>query len=99
MSSVTGYLLDTGIVIELMKGTDLGRHVNQKFGLTVLLSRNIISVVTVGEALAAASMMNWGRQKQDRLWELLEELEWIDINDRTILGPTRQLITTAVKKS
>lgn len=84
MRSITGYLLDTGIVIELMKQTALGRFVDRKFGLGAGLSRNVISVVTVGEALVAAEMLKWGSERKEELWTLLNQIEWIDINDRMI---------------
>ncbi len=85
MRSITGYLLDTGIVIELMRNTDLGHHVNFRFGLSLAPQRNVISVVTVGEALVAAERLHWGTSKKKELWNLLNELEWIDINDQSVL--------------
>lgn len=85
MRSITGYVLDTGIVVELLKYTTLGRHVDDHFGLSHALHRNVISVVTVGESLVPAERLSWGDEKKATLWTTLRELEWIDINDQLIL--------------
>lgn len=85
MSTSLGYMLDTNVLVHLLRGKDLGQAIDRRYGLTSTLSRSVISVVTVGEMLSLASKFCWGKPKRAALQEMLEDIVWIDINRIDIL--------------
>lgn len=58
-----GYLLDTNILLQLLRGNDLGKQIDSQFGLRSSLNFSMISVVTAGEMLALAYKFKWGQKK------------------------------------
>ena len=85
MSKSVGYLLDTNILVGLIRGNAIGQEIDARFGLRSNLVRCLISVVTAGEMLSLARQFGWGKSKTDALEALLQEVAWIDINDSAIL--------------
>jgi tRNA(fMet)-specific endonuclease VapC len=85
MSGSTGYLLDTNVVIELIRANPLGQFVDEQYGLRAALNRSMICVVTVGEMLSLARQFEWGQTKRDELRLVLDEIVWLDINHPDIL--------------
>jgi len=47
-------LLDTNILLELVRNKDVGRQISSQFGLADAVHRPLISIVTVGEIWALA---------------------------------------------
>lgn len=80
MASSTGYLLDTNILVHLIRGKTVGQTIDAHFGLRGSLNRGIISVVTVGEMYSLARNWAWGPNKTTELQRLLGQLVWVDIN-------------------
>jgi tRNA(fMet)-specific endonuclease VapC len=78
-------LLDTNIVIHLCRDNDLSRQVDRDFWLTSRVDAPMISVVTLGEALAFARKSNWGAQKLDDLEARLSQLAVVDINSQAVI--------------
>src|SRR6516165_8605164 len=85
MPAAHDYLLDTGVVVALLRGKRLGKYIEHRFGLLGSLNRCLISVVTVGELLSLARQFGWGSAKRQELQEVLDEIVWIDINQPDIL--------------
>ncbi len=85
MAAPVGYLLDTNVLLALIRGNDLGEVIDQRFSLRSSLNRSMISVVTVGEMYSLASQFVWGQAKRDALQLLLDEIVWVDINHPDIL--------------
>ena len=79
------YLLDTNIILALMRWNALGKQIDQAYGLRANLNRSLISVVSVGELLSLTRQLNWGRAKVDRLNALIDQLIVLDINEPSIL--------------
>jgi tRNA(fMet)-specific endonuclease VapC len=67
-------LLDTNILVHLLRASSLGKRVAEVHGLLSKGHRPLVSVVTVGELLAFAKKRAWGAQKVSRLHELLRQL-------------------------
>lgn len=84
MSVTVGYLLDTNILIALIRANPLGQFIDAQYGLRSALNRSMISVVTVGEMHSLVRQFNWGKQKIETLESLLGELVWLDINNPQI---------------
>ena len=85
MSGSTGYLLDTNVVLALIRANPLGQFIDQQYGLRETLNRSMVCVVTVGEMLSLVRQFNWGQTKRDELQSLLNEIVWLDINHPDIL--------------
>jgi predicted nucleic acid-binding protein len=85
MAAPTTYLLDTNILVLLIRGKAAGKGVAANFGLSGNLNRGIISVVTVGEMNALVRKWGWGQAKLDVLEKLLGQVVQVDIDHPDIL--------------
>jgi tRNA(fMet)-specific endonuclease VapC len=74
------YLLDTNVVLALVRGKELGSHIEATFGLNVSRCRPLISVVTHGEVRVLARRNDWGNVKLAVLQAALDGMVTIDIN-------------------
>jgi predicted nucleic acid-binding protein len=91
MTSPTTYLLDTNILVLLIRGKAAGQAIAVAYGLRTVLSRCIISVVTVGEIKAFARKQGWGVQKLTDLDALLAQVVTVDINHALVLDAYAEL--------
>lgn len=78
-------LLDTNVVLHLVRGKATGEAIDRAFGLRSRPDRPLISIVTVGELLAFARRLSWGAKKVEALQLLTRELVIVDIQNRTVL--------------
>lgn len=85
MAETVGYLLDTNVLVALIRGNRLGQEIDAEYNLRANLNRSMISVVTVGELYSLGRKFGWGQKKLDTLHALLKELVWIDINRPEVL--------------
>lgn len=85
MQDVVGYLLDTNILVHLIRGDETGKRIDERFGLRENRLVCAISVVTVGEMLSLAQRREWGANKMQTLEKILGQLLQIDLGDRSIL--------------
>jgi len=85
MTTPSTFLLDTNIVLALLRDNALGKAVDRAYALSGSQSRNLLSVVSVGELLSFAARNNWQAQRRARLEKALQELVWVDINDQLTL--------------
>lgn len=90
-ASQSGYLLDTNILVHLIRGKTVGKAIEANFGLRGALNRSTICIVTVGEAYSLARKWNWGQQRMADLRNLLAQVVWIDINRAPILDAYGEL--------
>ena len=91
MAQSVGYLLDTNIVIALIRANQLGKAIDQQYGLRKSLNRAMISVVTAGEMASLSRQFSWGQDKKEILQSLLNEIVWIDINHPEIIDAYGQI--------
>jgi predicted nucleic acid-binding protein len=80
-----GFLLDTNIIVALIRANPLGKSIDQQYDLRASLNRSMVCVVTVGEMLSLAHKFEWGTKKTEELRGLLGEIVWLDINHPEIL--------------
>ncbi len=86
MTSRSGLvLLDTSILVHLIRESPLGKHVMEQEQLRSRGEQPLICVVTVGEMLSLGRHWKWGGPKLARLDELLSELVTVDISSRDVL--------------
>lgn len=57
------YLLDTNVLLHLIRGGDLGRYISITFDLANTVHRPLVSIVTHGEIWALADRNSWGTDK------------------------------------
>ncbi len=69
----------------LVRAGPLGKYVENEYHLTSKPFRPLISIVSVGEVLKLTKDFNWGKAKIRKMWDLLRNLVWVDINRREIL--------------
>jgi tRNA(fMet)-specific endonuclease VapC len=85
MPSNVGYLLDTNVLVAIVRGKTLGEAIDSRFGLRSAINRSMICIVTAGEVLSLARQFAWGQSKRDELQAILDEVVWIDINHLDII--------------
>jgi tRNA(fMet)-specific endonuclease VapC len=85
MAAPIGYLLDTNILVHVIRGKATGQAIDANFGLRAMLNRCVISVVSVGEMYSLARFWKWGPKKRAQLQGLLGQVAWIDINHPELL--------------
>lgn len=91
------FLLDTNILVHLIRQNEVGRRIDKAYALTASLGASLISVVTVGEMKSFARQLGWGEQKRERLADLVEEMVTIDINHPEILERYSEIDSYLVK--
>lgn len=74
------YLLDTNIVLHLVRGDTLAKFIEEEYQLKMEKIRPAISIVSCGEIWSLAEQKNWGIEKRKVLKEVMESLTIIDIN-------------------
>lgn len=73
-------VLDTNVVLQLVRGNEFGRRLDAAYGLQARPFRPILSIVSVGELLAFAKRRAWGRDRSEKLNQMIKELIVFDIN-------------------
>lgn len=79
------YLLDTGVLLTLVRGQALGRSIDQRFGLRAAKQRPLVCIVTHGEIWVLARRNNWGPQKCTVLRTMLDDLVTVDISHSAVI--------------
>lgn len=79
------YLLDTSVLLALIRGKALGTHIDQAFGLRASLHRQVVSIVTQAELLVIADVRQWGSEKRATLERALDNLVVIPIDGASLL--------------
>jgi predicted nucleic acid-binding protein len=78
-------LLDTNVVLALVRGGTLGQHIDQRFGLRSSRQRPLVSVVSHGEVRVLAQRNRWGEAKLTALSDALDNLVVVDINHPSVI--------------
>jgi predicted nucleic acid-binding protein len=80
------YLLDTNVVLHLVRGNAVGKELADAFGLLNSVNRPLVSIVTHGELFLLAARNNWGAEKRTVLENALDNLVTVDLNDKAVLS-------------
>lgn len=86
-------ILDTNVVIVLVRGQKLGTWIQNEYQLDQRTLRPLVSAITVGEALALAKKWGWSQPKLKKLEDLLRELVVVDVNKASILNRYAEIWT------
>lgn len=79
------YLLDTSVLLPLVRGKEFGKHISSTFHLEDVALRPLVCIVTVGEIWVIADRNGWGPQKREALQKMLANLVIVDLNDEGVL--------------
>jgi hypothetical protein len=63
------YLLDTSVILPLVRGNALGRYIDQRFGLGSATQRPFVSVVSLGRVRVLARRNDWGGREAPSAFE------------------------------
>ena len=87
MNSISGlYVLDTRLVVHVVRGSQIGKAADKRFALRTRPERPLISVTTVAEVRRAAATLakRWTPEQVAQLDALLAEFSWVNINSRVV---------------
>jgi tRNA(fMet)-specific endonuclease VapC len=79
------YLLDTNILVHLVRDSPKAALLDQQFGLLRETTEIYISAVTKGELLSFAKQAGWGKLKIGRLYAILNNIPSIPIDGNSPL--------------
>lgn len=80
MSREVDWLVDTNIIIHVLRNSALGKHLVGALQFRARRQDPLVSVVSQGELFAFARHNKWGAPRLDRLEELLNGVLIIDVN-------------------
>jgi tRNA(fMet)-specific endonuclease VapC len=80
-----GYLLDTNILVHLLRNNALGQFLDATYRLLALPQEQALCIVTVGELYALALKFGWGAGKRAAMNALLGTIPRVDVNDPQVL--------------
>ena len=79
------YLLDTNILVHLVRGDAIGQHIQERYTPALIDPRPIISIVTEGELRSLTLQFRWGRSKVDQSRFYLSYFPRIPIDQQEIV--------------
>jgi tRNA(fMet)-specific endonuclease VapC len=93
-----GIVLDTGILILLVRGGKLADAIAAKYGLLQLPYRPLVSAVTHGEVWAFAGRNSWVAGKRKALANALENVVTLDIRGDDVISAYVEIDLVSWKK-
>lgn len=78
-------LLDTNVFVNLVRGNDIGRHIERQYSLSKRPERPLLSSVVRGEIKGLARYWGWGPRKLDELQKILDELVPVSAGEAPIV--------------
>ena len=80
------YLLDTGVLLILLRGGEHAARIEDGHSLRDSGIRPLISIVTHGEISVLAARNAWGSERREALAQALHELVTVDINHPDVIA-------------
>jgi tRNA(fMet)-specific endonuclease VapC len=80
------FVLDTNVIVQLLRWNEIGRRIDARYDLLAAASTPMISAVSLGETRSLARQWNWGRDKIERLHELLLKFVVVDIRREPVIA-------------
>ena len=79
MSEKTPYLLDTNVLLVLVRGGMEGATLDERFGLSTASVRPLICIVTQGEIRSLARRNGWGERRLSALEHALSDVVTVEL--------------------
>jgi tRNA(fMet)-specific endonuclease VapC len=87
----TSYVLDTNVLLALIRGKTLGAAIDTAYGLRASLQRHVVSIASEAEILVMADKNGWGDDKRAALKRMFEQLVIIPIDGQGIVSAYVQI--------
>jgi tRNA(fMet)-specific endonuclease VapC len=78
------YLLDTNILVHLVRGDGVGQHLRNKYSLAFLEPRPLISIVSEGELRSLVYQFRWGMSKAEQALFYLSYFKRVSIDQQDV---------------
>lgn len=78
------HLIDTSVLVHLVRADEIGIFANSQYQLTNALIRPLVSVITHGEFRVLADRNNWGTKKVGAMSNALGSLTTVDLSEPVI---------------
>jgi tRNA(fMet)-specific endonuclease VapC len=88
---IRNYCLDTNIILVLLRGKELGRSIDQTFGLSSAPYLHTVSIVTHGELRVLCDRNGWEGARRLALDKALREFVTVDIAGSEIVEAYRRI--------
>lgn len=85
------FVLDTNVLLALIRGRELGTEIDRAFGLRSSLQRHIVSIASQAEIWVLADRNNWGNGKRDALQLMLDHVVVVPIDGQQIVDAYVQI--------
>src|SRR4051812_37742144 len=94
------YLLDTGILVLLIRGGPLGQYIDTRYQLRHQPIKPLISAVSKGEirSIARRAKTPWSAAKRQTLADLLNEVVSVEIDQPAIMAAYEDIEYFSVKQ-
>ncbi len=79
------YVLDTNILLALIRGKDLGESIDSAYGLRANLQRHVVSIASQAELLVLADRRKWAAAKRDAVNFMFQNLVVLPIDGQALL--------------
>jgi tRNA(fMet)-specific endonuclease VapC len=79
------YLLDTNVILHLLRGNDLGKHIRDTYDLLHCQPRPFVSVVSLAEMRVLAETNGWGDAKRNALDAAFRSLTVVNISHPRVI--------------
>lgn len=80
------FVLDTNVVVQLLRWNEIGKRIDARFGLLEAPVPPFISAVSLGEARSLGRQWSWGPNQIARLHALLLKLVVVDIRREPVVA-------------
>lgn len=91
-------LLDTTILMDLLRDTPTGKKINAEYKLTERPERPLLCSVVEGEIFALAEANGWGERRRNKLRDLLDELVRVDSSHPSVIAAYAEIYADARKQ-
>ena len=93
MNLADDLLLDTNVLVHLLRRSQAGAWLERTWQLTQRPKRPLVSAISIGEILALGEKWGWGPRRRQQIHELLGQLTILDIRYKEILEAYGSLST------
>ena len=79
------YLLDTSVILHLVRGNALGQHIRDNYDLLHCQPRPLVCLVSLAEMRVLGELHGWGEPKRNALVAAFRSLTMVNINHPTVI--------------
>jgi len=79
------YVLDTNILLALVRGKALGESIDKAYGLRSSLQRHTVSIASQVELYVLADRRQWGSTKREAVRRMLEQVVVVPIDGQGLV--------------